>query len=135
MTTTTPPAVYSAVKDSGALERFDTGARRDTRAGKGRYDLITPHGLKRLAIHYENGSRKYGDRNWEHGQPVSRMVDSAIRHLYNYLAGDRSEDHLAASAWNSLGAIHMEVEVAAGRLPAELADVPAVERKEHEAAK
>lgn len=114
---------YDAVADSGERQDFDTGSVRDTRAGKGRYDLITPIGLLRLARHYENGAEKYGDRNWEKGQPVSRYLDSAIRHLFNYLGGDRSEDHLAAVAWNALAAIHTEAEVGAGRLPAELNDV------------
>ncbi len=110
--------------DSGKREEFSTGSRRDTREGKGRYDLITPHGMRRLALHYENGSRKYGDRNWEKGQPISRYLDSAIRHLYRYLAGDNAEDHLAAAAWNALSAIHTEEEVVAGRLPQVLADIP-----------
>ena len=114
---------YSAVRDSGERQEFETGSVRDTRDGKGRFDLITPIGLKRLAVHYENGARKYGDRNWEKGQPVSRYLDSAIRHLYAYLAGDRSEDHLAASAWNSLAAIHTEQRVRDGALPEELNDL------------
>jgi len=119
-----PHTAFKNVCDSGAREEFATGSRRDTRAGKGRYDLITPIGLKRLAVHYENGACKYGDRNWERGQPVSRYLDSAIRHLYAYLAGDRSEDHLAAAAWNALGAIHTEEMTAAGVLPPALNDVP-----------
>lgn len=115
-------AAFDTVQDSGARQTFTTGSVRDTRDGKGRFDLITPIGLKRLACHYENGAQKYGERNWEKGQPVSRFLDSAIRHLYAYLAGDRSEDHLAAAAWNAMGAIHVEAECLAGRLPAELND-------------
>ncbi len=114
---------YDGVNDSGMRETFDTGSKRDTRAGKGRFDLIAPHALKRLAQHYENGAVKYGDRNWEKGQPVSRYLDSAIRHLYDYLAGDRSEDHLAAVAWNAMAAIETEKRVRDGRLPEELDDV------------
>lgn len=116
---------YSEVKDSGERQEFNTGSVRDTRDGKGRFDLITPIGLKRLAVHYENGARKYGDRNWEKGQPVSRYLDSAIRHLYAYLAGARDEDHLAAVAWNALAAIHTEQRVRDGALPKELDDLNA----------
>lgn len=115
---------FTAVNASGAREKFATGSVRDTRAGKGRYDLITPIGLKRLAQHYENGAAKYGDRNWERGQPVSRFLDSALRHLYAHLGGDRSEDHLAAAAWNCLGAIHMEQEAHNGNVPVALDDLP-----------
>lgn len=114
---------FSEVKDSGERHEFETGSVRDTREGKGRYDLITTIGLHRLARHYENGARKYGERNWEKGQPISRYIDSAIRHLYSYLAGDRSEDHLAAAAWNALGAAHTEEQVKVGALPAELNDL------------
>lgn len=95
-------------KDSGIREQFSTGSVRDTRVGKGRYDLITPIGLRRLAQLYERGAIKYGDNNWQKGQPVSRFVDSAIRHMFNYLEGDKSEDHLAACAWNCFAVMHME---------------------------
>lgn len=114
---------FDAVKDSGKRESFATGSRRDTREGKGRYDLIPPVGIKRLAVHFENGAKKYGDRNWEKGQPVSRYLDSGIRHFYAYLAGDRSEDHLAAAAWNALAAIHTTEKCATGELPRELDDL------------
>lgn len=95
-------------KDSGCREEFDTGSRRDTREGKGRYDLITPVGLRRLAELYERGAVKYGDRNWEKGQPISRFLDSMIRHTFNYLEGENSEDHLAAVVWNAMSIMHME---------------------------
>ena len=116
---------FDAVQDSGQRQEFETGSVRDSRDGKGRFDLVSPVALKRLAQHYENGSRKYGDRNWEKGQPVSRYLDSAIRHLYAYLGGARDEDHLAAAAWNAFAAIHTEAKVNAGELPAELGDVNA----------
>lgn len=117
-------AEYNEVKDSGERREFSTGSVRDRSAGKGRYDLITPIGLRRLAVHYENGAVKYGDRNWEKGQPISCYLDSAIRHLFAYLEGKRDEDHLAAAAWNAFGAIHTVEKVAAGELPVELDDVP-----------
>lgn len=117
---------FGHVNESGEREEFDTGSVRDTRKGKGRYDLISTHGLRRLAVHYENGAVTYGDDNWQKGQPVSRFLDSAMRHINQYRAGDRSEDHLSAVSWNALAAVHMEEEVAAGRLPATLCDVPAL---------
>lgn len=48
-----------AMKDSGKREDFGTGAVRDSREGKGRYDLISPIALKRLAVVYEKGANKY----------------------------------------------------------------------------
>jgi hypothetical protein len=114
---------FEGVNDSGERQEFSTGSVRDTRTGKGRFDLIPPVSLKRLAQHFENGAVKYGDRNWEKGQPISRYLDSAIRHLYDFLGGDRSEDHLAAAAWNAFAAIHTEQKVADGELPVELNDL------------
>lgn len=95
-------------KDSGDREHFDTGARRDTRTGKGRFDLIPPIPEMRLAQLYERGAVKYGDRNWENGFPFSRCIDSAKRHINNYLAGEQTEDHLAAAVFNLFCVMHYE---------------------------
>ncbi len=197
---------FEEVKDSGAREQFPTGARRDTREGKGRYDLlppfaieemakilgregiaeqttvahisdgiacvnrriqvwpsdfsplalasiyflcamecqvrggrygitllgegttwnlaaIPPHGLHRVACHFEAGAKKYGDRNWTRGIPVSRYVDPAWRHARAFLAGEQDEDHLAAAAWNCMCALDTEHRILQGYLPEELNDL------------
>lgn len=95
-------------KDSGEREAFASGMVRDTRAGKGRYDLITPIGLKRLADVYERGAAKYADRNWEKGAPFGRFLDSAMRHIQQYVMGESDEDHLAQAAWNLFAVMHLE---------------------------
>lgn len=110
-------------KDNGRRQEWFTGSKRDTRDGKGRFDLLPAGALKRLAQLYERGANKYGDRNWEKGQPLSRYLDSAMRHITDYLAGDREEDHIIAAAWNCLGFVQTEIWIAAGRLPAELDDL------------
>lgn len=110
------------VKDSGTRQEFTTGAVRDIQQGKGRYDLITPVALRRLAKHYENGAAKYGDSNWAKGIPLRRIADSAIRHLFNYLEGDRSEDHIIACAWNCFAIAHTEEMIMNGTLGGELVD-------------
>lgn len=114
----------ATVKDSGVREEFATGSVRDTREGKGRYDLLPTRALHRLARHFEAGARKYQDRNWEKGQPISRLIDSALRHTFQHLQGERSEDNLAAAAWNILAAIEIEERVRIGKLPPELNDLP-----------
>jgi hypothetical protein len=96
------------VVDSGKREEFATGSVRDTREGKGRFDLVPPTALLRIAKHYEAGAKKYGDRNWEKGQPISRFYDSAFRHMLRYWAGDADEDHLAACVWNLTAIMHFE---------------------------
>lgn len=115
---------YVAVKDSGKRQEFDTGSRRDTCEGKARMSLISPVFMERLGMHCANGADKYGDNNWMLGQPCTRYADSALRHLYAYLEGDRSEDHMAALAWNAMGIIHTEEMVSRGLLPESLSDLP-----------
>jgi hypothetical protein len=97
----TTAASYTEVKDSGQRENFETGARRDTQDDKPRYGLIPSYPLYRLAMHYTNGAKKYGENNWIKGMPMSRTWESLERHVQAYKDGDQSEDHLAAIAWNA----------------------------------
>lgn len=53
-----------------------------------------------VARHFENGALKYGEHNWQKGIPISRYIDSALRHLMKDLAGETDEDHEAAFVWN-----------------------------------
>jgi hypothetical protein len=62
--------------------------------------------MKHWAMACAEGAKKYGDYNWEKGMPVSDMLNHGIRHLYMWLNGDRSEDHLGHAMWNVAGAIH-----------------------------
>lgn len=113
------------VKDSGTRQQFNSGAVRDIQQNKGRFDLITPVALARLARHYESGAVKYGPSNWARGIPIMRFLDSALRHLNNYLEGKRDEDHLIACAWNCFAAAHTENMILSGNLGGELlADLP-----------
>jgi len=97
----------SKINDSGKRISYGEGmAIREPSTGKGRYDLVTPFGLERLAKWYELGSQKYYDRNWENGMPFSRYLDSAKRHLNKFLMGLEDEDHLAAAAWNIFAIMH-----------------------------
>jgi hypothetical protein len=96
------------LKDSGERRQFSTGAVRDRAAGKGRFDLITPQMMFRLARHYEAGALKYSDRNWEKGMEISNYVDAALRHIEKYKDGWDDEDHLAAAIWNLAAIMHHE---------------------------
>jgi hypothetical protein len=117
------------LKDSGSREEMPTGSRRDVRTGKGRYDLLPTRAMRRLARHFEAGASKYGDRNWEKGQPLSRYMDSALRHAFNYLEGQRDEDHLAAAIWNLVCLCETEERTNARLLPPNLADLPDPQRE------
>ena len=99
----------NGIDDGGQRISYGEGkAIREPSAGKGRYDLITPFGIMRLAKWYELGSKKYADRNWEKCMPFSRYIDSAKRHIDKYIMGMTDEDHLAAAVWNLLAIIHHE---------------------------
>ena len=111
---------YEKIPDSGEKQKFQTGAQRDTPKGKGRFDLIPAYALKRVAKHYEKGAEKYGENNWRKGIPLRRFLDSAIRHCYSFLSGDRKEDHMAAAVWNLLNLIETEWMTWEGDLPREL---------------
>ncbi len=114
---------YNDLPDSGQREEMPTGSVRDTRVGKGRFDLLPPHALKRLAQHFENGAMKYGDNNWLKGQKTSRYYDSAMRHLFAYMEGSREEDHMAAVAWNAMAIIQTQYLISIGKLSKELDDL------------
>lgn len=110
------------VKDSGKRQEFETGARRDIQEGKGRFDLIPTLPVRRLAVHYENGARKYGDNNWQKGMPLRRYLDSAERHLNSLKAGEPAEDHATAVTWNMFAYVWTLNEIECGRLSKTLDD-------------
>jgi len=105
-------------------EIFTTGSQRDSRQGKGLYVLLPARAMAKLAKHFEEGAARYGDRNWERGQPLSRYMDSALRHAFRHLKGDRDEEHAVAAAWNLLCMVDTEERIKEGKLPAELDDLP-----------
>lgn len=93
---------------SNERKEYDTGAVRNADCEPYRYDLISPVGLESLASTYAEGVAKFGYCNWENGMPIPDLLNHAIAHIYKYLGGDRSENHLGHAAWNIIGAIHSE---------------------------
>lgn len=57
-----------------------------------------------VAKHYEEGAKKYAERNWEIGIPLHCYIDSAVRHYLKYRRGDKDEPHDKAFLWNVFGA-------------------------------
>ena len=70
-------------------------------------DLSTdlPSLIIEVSKHYEDGARKYTERNWEKGIPLHCYIDSATRHYLKWLRGDKDEPHDRAFTWNILGAL------------------------------
>jgi hypothetical protein len=100
------PAVPVVMPQPGTTAKFGTGAVRSDTFEEFRYDLVSPIGLREIARACSEGARKYSDFNWEKGMPVNDLLNHAIAHVYQFLAGDRSEPHLGHAAWNLLAAIH-----------------------------
>jgi hypothetical protein len=92
----------------GITEKFGTGAIRSNTVESFRYDLVSPIGLREVARACAEGAEKYGDWNWEKGMPVHDLLNHATAHIFQFLAGDRSEPHLGHAAWNLLAAIHSQ---------------------------
>lgn len=116
--------VIVPIQDSGERREFETGAVRDMASGKGLMVVMPAAALLRLSKHYEHGAVKYGKFNWQKGIPVDSFIDSALRHIMKYLDGWDDEDHLAAAAFNILGAMEMEAH------KPEMQNIPAREGKE-----
>jgi len=112
------------INDSGKRQNFKTGARRDVNEGKGRFDLLPPRTIKALAIHFQKGCNKYGDRNWEKGIPIGRYIDSALRHTFQVLEGLNDENHLIAAIWNLICAYETVLRIQTDELPEDLYDLP-----------
>lgn len=53
-----------------------------------------------MAIHMEEGLKKYPERNWENGISIHSFVDSGVRHYLKVLRRDDDENHLRSCVWN-----------------------------------
>jgi hypothetical protein len=75
--------------------------KRDT--ARPRHDLIPIEFLDELASIFEEGLEKYGD-SWKKGgyNFLTDCLNHASNHLHLYMSGDRTENHLAKVAWNTL---------------------------------
>lgn len=108
--------MFDSVESTGKeIREFVTGSVRDNAEGKGRWDLMPYYPLLRVAIHFENGAKKYGDRNWEKGQPLNEYLSSAMRHLTRFIDGENGEDHLSAVIWNCMAFIETQKNIETGR--------------------
>lgn len=123
--------IHFSLNDSGAREEFDTGSRRDTQEGKGRYDLIPYEPLRQLAVLYEAGAKKYGDKNWELGQPLSRYVSSGMRHLQHVNNADVDENHPIQAAWNMFAIAFTVDKIRKGELSRDLDDIGYIDALEN----
>jgi hypothetical protein len=98
--------LFDRPKVAGGIATYGKGAKRT--AKDVRFELLSPVGLRRMAQASHEGAEKYGPYNVERGLPISVFLNHALSHVYAYLEGDRSEDHLGHAAWNLLFSCHSE---------------------------
>lgn len=55
-----------------------------------------------VSKHFEEGAKKYGEYNWQKGIPTRCYIDSAVRHYFKHIRGDKDEPHDRAFVWNIL---------------------------------
>lgn len=77
-----------------------------------------------VAKHYEDGAKKYAERNWEMGISLHCYIDSGVRHYLKWIRGDRDEPHHRAFIWNLLGALWTQ------KHKPELIDLPFVQNNQ-----
>lgn len=115
------------VKDGGSRKTYSTGAQKEDQGEtleKGRFDLLPPQPIMELAKIYSVGACKYSSRNWQLGIPLSRFLDSAMRHLFQFIEGREDENHLHQCLWNIVGLSYTQDMIRKGLLPEELNDLP-----------
>lgn len=110
-------------KKTETKDSFVTGAVRSSSEGRGRPQDISPHALTRFAQLLERGAKEYGPRNYQKGISLDRTCGAVLRHIFAYIAGDRSEDHAAAIMFNGMCLIDTEERIINGQAPKELNDI------------
>ncbi len=108
---------------SGEMSHFGTGAVRDAMQHKGLPSQIPMSALRAVARRFEDGAEKYGRDNWKKGIPLSRYIDSIYRHLWDFMDGDESEDHLSAVMWNAMCLYETKDRIDEETLPESLNDI------------
>lgn len=114
-----------SLKDTGERRTFETGAKRDAGAGKGKPSLVPNFVVWLVSRIYEDGAAKYAARNWEKGMPLSVYLDSAERHIAKLKCGMRDEPHATQAIWNLIGYVFTATLIKLGHRPASLNDMPA----------
>lgn len=69
------------------------------------YNGDTATAMLEASHQFEDGAKKYSDRNWEKGLPQHCYIDSAARHYIKWLRGDDDEHHDRAFMFNILAAL------------------------------
>ena len=73
------------------------------------FHLVPIEGLAKVAAVMRSGERSGRGDNWK-DVPVAEHLNHAICHIYGYLCGDRTENHLANAGCRVLMAIALDTQ-------------------------
>lgn len=90
--------------------KFTTGAQRSPTTAGGSlptdYSQFSHIAARLHAETQAEGNEKYGYGNWQMGIPMSNLLSHCLAHIFAYMNGDRSENHLGHAIWNLDKAAH-----------------------------
>lgn len=123
------------------MSTFAGGGMREPQGDRPRFELLWPKDvpydeqmLTRFASHMARGAEKYESRNWEQFSDqaaLDRAESSLLRHVYQWLAGDTSEDHAAAIMFNVMCAEHVKRKLTTTRVPSGTANTGDGSMRDH----
>ena len=105
------------------IEKLNSGAHRERKEGKGKFNLLPFRALQQIALRLEEGSKKYGPKDWNKGIPQSMLLDSTLRHLVQFMKGEKDENHLVASATNILQMVEQQELIKEGKVDKSINDI------------
>lgn len=90
-------------------------ARKDDE-GKLRWELVPWDSAREVAKVFTFGAQKYGDRNWEKGLAMDRLVGATLRHLMDWISHTETDPesklpHLAHAVANLLMILHFQLKL------------------------
>lgn len=93
------------------VESYEPGVMMNQHGGKqsdigSRLDLLPPTAILNVGQVLHRGAKKYGDRNWRKIETHEHLAH-AIKHIYEYLQGNTTEDQLSHAATRLLFALEI----------------------------
>jgi len=74
-----------------------------------RFDLVDSRAMFALAKVLHEGAEKYGDENWRK-IPIRDHLNHLLAHVFAYMAGDESDDHLEHAFCRAMMAVALKLE-------------------------
>lgn len=103
--------LYSPASTCAETKNEEQGIKYDS--SKFRPSLVPVDSLIEIIKVLEFGAKKYAKDNWKLVKPHSRYLDAALRHIYAYQMGEKTDEetglsHLSHAATCLMFLIHFE---------------------------